>query len=102
MRLGLQFLQDQGEKSTAAARKRDKKRGRRSGPCAVRDNNTTVRRDTSGRPGAVATHETHWPIDQHGLLQARFDEFANPALTPAQAMGNMPKAELKKELEAYL
>lgn len=44
-------------------------------------------------PGPVATHETHWPIDQHGLLQDRFDEFRNPALTPAQAMGNMPKVD---------
>jgi len=47
-------------------------------------------------PGAVATHECHFPKDQHGLVQDRFDEFADPALTPEMALGAAPEVDYPK------
>jgi len=41
-------------------------------------------------PGAVNTHEVHWPVDQHGLVQ---DLMAECSLTPEQALGNMPEID---------
>lgn len=40
-------------------------------------------------PGAVATHEVHWPVDQHGLVQ---DWMPECRLTPDQAFAAAPKS----------
>lgn len=40
-------------------------------------------------PGPVATHEVHWPVDQHGLLQDRMPECT---LTPDQAFAAAPQS----------